>query len=56
MKKLVSSMNKEEFCEAMTFMYDVFVKNRDINIKVHDMGPRHIAYISYYNEKYNNVV
>lgn len=54
MKKLVLSMNKEEFYEAMTFMYDVFVKNRDI-IRVHDMSPRHIAYISYYSEEYNNV-
>lgn len=55
MEKLVLSMNIQEFNDAMRFMYEVYTKNKDINVEIHDMTPQHIAYMSYYNIKYNNV-
>ena len=55
MTKTILSMNKDEFKEAIQFMYDIYGQ---INTEIYnDLGykynAKHIAYISYYDGYYN---
>ena len=55
MTKTILSMNKDEFKEAIQFMYDIYSQ---INTEIYnDLGykynAKHIAYISYYDGYYN---
>ena len=55
MKKSILTMNKDEFCEAMKFMYDVYSRIEYSDNMIHDISnAASIAYMSYYNERYNN--
>lgn len=55
MKKSILTMNKDEFCEAMKFMYDVYRRIEYSDNMIHDISnAASIAYMSYYSERYNN--
>ena len=55
MKKSILTMNKDEFCEAMKFMYDVYSHIKYSDNMIHDiLNAASIAYMSYYSERYNN--
>lgn len=56
MKKLVLTMNKKEFCETINFMYRIYVQVKNMDSSIHEnTSPTLIAYLSYYNEPYNEV-
>lgn len=56
MKKLILTMNKKEFCETINFMYGIYVQVKNIDSSIHEnTSPTLIAYLSYYNESYNEV-
>ena len=55
MKKSILTMNKDEFCEAMKFMYDVYSHIKYSDNMIHDiLNAASIAYMSYYSERYNS--
>lgn len=56
MKKLVLTMDKKEFCETINFMYRIYVQVKDMDSSIHgNTSPTLIAYLSYYNEPYNEI-
>lgn len=56
MKKLILTMNKKEFCETINFMYGIYVQAKNMDSSIHDnTTPTLIAYLSYYNEPYNEL-
>lgn len=56
MKKLILTMNKEEFCETIEFMYEVYNQVKYMDNSIHsDSSPTLVAYMSYYNEPYNEL-
>lgn len=56
MKKLILTMNKKEFCETINFMYGIYVQVKNMDSSIHeDTSPTLIAYLSYYNEPYNEL-
>lgn len=55
MKKSILTMNKDEFCEAMKFIYDVYSHIKYSDNMIHDiLDAASIAYMSYYSGRYNN--
>ena len=55
MKKSILTMNKDEFREAMKFMYDIYSHIKYSDNMIHDiLDAASIAYMSYYSGRYNN--
>lgn len=55
MTKTILSMNKDEFKEAIQFMYDIYgqINTEIYNDLDYKYNAKHIAYISYYDRCYN---
>lgn len=55
MTKTILSMNKDEFKEAIQFMYDIYgqINTEIYNDLDYKYNAKHIAYISYYDGYYN---